>query len=133
MNILDLVNKQRIYFDGGMGTLLQVNGLKPGEEPAEWSITHPDVITSLHKNYLEAGANIVKCNTFGVTPLKFKDYESYIKAAVECAKNAAKGFEDKFHAERQMLGVLSASCFIFLIFPNNAEGSMPNWFLHTGK
>ena len=32
MNILDLVNKQRIYFDGGMGTLLQVNGLKPGEE-----------------------------------------------------------------------------------------------------
>ena len=98
MNILDLVNKQRIYFDGGMGTLLQVNGLKPGEEPAEWSITHPDVITSLHKNYLEAGANIVKCNTFGVTPLKFKDYESYIKAAVECAKNAAKGFENSFVA-----------------------------------
>lgn len=98
MNILDLVNKQRIYFDGGMGTLLQANGLQSGEEPAKWSITHPDVITSLHKDYLDAGANIVKCNTFGVTPLKFKDYESYIKAAVECAKNAAKGFENSFVA-----------------------------------
>ncbi len=98
MNVLDALNQGRLYFDGGMGTLLQANGLKSGEEPAEWSITHPDIITSLHKDYLNAGANIIKCNTFGVTPLKFSDFEDYIKASVECAKSAAKGFENSFVA-----------------------------------
>ena len=56
MNLLDTIKTERLYFDGGMGTLLQANGLKSGEEPASWSITHPDVITSLHKEYLDAGA-----------------------------------------------------------------------------
>lgn len=98
MNILDYLKTERLYFDGGMGTLLQANGLKPGEEPASWSITHPDVITSLHKKYLDAGANIIKCNTFGVTPLKFDNFEEYIKASVQCAKNATVGFEKSFIA-----------------------------------
>ncbi len=98
MNLLDTIKTERLYFDGGMGTLLQANGLKSGEEPASWSITHPDIITSLHKNYLDAGANIIKCNTFGVTPLKFKDFEDYIKAAVQCAKNATSGYENSFVA-----------------------------------
>lgn len=98
MNFLDTMKTKRLYFDGGMGTLLQANGLKSGEEPASWSITHPDVITSLHKNYLDAGANIIKCNTFGVTPLKFHNFEDYIKAAVQCAKNAVSGYENSFVA-----------------------------------
>ncbi len=98
MNLLDTIKTERLYFDGGMGTLLQANGLKPGEEPASWSITHPDVITSLHKSYLDAGANIIKCNTFGVTPLKFDNFEEYIKASVQCAKNATVGFEKSFIA-----------------------------------
>lgn len=98
MNLLDTIKTERLYFDGGMGTLLQANGLKPGEEPASWSITHPDVITSLHKSYLDAGANIIKCNTFGVTPLKFDNFDDYIKASVQCAKNATVGFEKSFVA-----------------------------------
>ncbi len=98
MNLLDTIKTERLYFDGGMGTLLQANGLKSGEEPASWSITHPDVITSLHKKYLDAGANIIKCNTFGVTPLKFHNFEDYIKAAVQCAKNATLGYENSFIA-----------------------------------
>ncbi len=88
MNILETLKTKRLYFDGGMGTLLQAKGLGTNEEPYEWSITHSDVITSLHKYYLEAGANIIKCNTFGVTPLKLKNFEDYIRAAVKCAKNA---------------------------------------------
>ncbi|MBQ1183485.1 MAG: homocysteine S-methyltransferase family protein [Clostridia bacterium] len=98
MNFLETLKTERLYFDGGMGTLLQANGLKSGEEPANWSITHPDVITSLHKDYLNAGANIIKCNTFGVTPLKFDNFEDYIKASVKCAKNATSGFENSFVA-----------------------------------
>ena len=45
--ITELIRKKRFYFDGGTGTLLQAAGLLPGEAPERWSITHPDVITSL--------------------------------------------------------------------------------------
>lgn len=98
MNILETLKTKRLYFDGGMGTLLQAKGLETNEEPYEWSITHSDIITSLHKYYLEAGANIIKCNTFGVTPLKLKNFEDYIKAAVKCAKNAISDKEGCFIA-----------------------------------
>ncbi len=98
MNILETLKTKRLYFDGGMGTLLQAKGLGTNEEPYEWSITHSDIITSLHKYYLEAGANIIKCNTFGVTPLKLKNFEDYIRAAVKCAKNAVSDKEGCFIA-----------------------------------
>ena len=48
MNIRELLEKSRVYFDGGMGTLLQARGLKAGERPEEWNITHSDIITEIH-------------------------------------------------------------------------------------
>ena len=50
-NILDVIKKRRIYFDGGTGTYLQANGLKPGEEPELWNISHPNVIENMHRAY----------------------------------------------------------------------------------
>ena len=44
----DLLNKKRLYIDGGMGTLLQKRGLQPGEKPESWNLTHPDDITDIH-------------------------------------------------------------------------------------
>lgn len=38
------------------GKLLQANGLKPGELPETWNILHPEIVTKLHYDYLEAGA-----------------------------------------------------------------------------
>ncbi len=98
MSILEKLKSKRLYCDGGMGTILQGLGLKSGDEPAEWSLTHPDEITNIHKAYFEAGASIVNANTFGVTPLKFKDFDKYIKAAVDCAKKAREGFSDRYVA-----------------------------------
>ena len=58
MNIKELIKNQIVYFDGGMGTLLQERGLQPGELPETWNILHPEIITDIHHSYFEAGANI---------------------------------------------------------------------------
>lgn len=92
MKIRDLLGKQRLYFDGGMGTLLQAKGLKAGELPELWNITHPDIIKDIHLSYLNAGSNIITTNTFGANCLKFSDLEKIISAAVTNAKNAIADF-----------------------------------------
>ncbi len=90
MNILDYMQKHLLYLDGGMGTLLQDAGLKPGEYPENWNITHPEVIQRIQREYFEAGSNVVATNTFGANALKFSHDElsAIIAAAVQNAKAA---------------------------------------------
>ena len=59
------IRKENPVCDGGMGSLLQQAGLKPGELPGVWNMTHPEVLVQIHRDYLEAGADIVTTNTFG--------------------------------------------------------------------
>ena len=47
MKFADFLKNNIVYLDGGMGTLLQKLGLKPGEYPELWNITHPDIITNI--------------------------------------------------------------------------------------
>ena len=56
MEIKKLLYRERLYFDGGMGTLLQARGLRAGEKPEQWNITHPEIITEIHLEYLKAGS-----------------------------------------------------------------------------
>ncbi len=87
--LCDLLGKERLYFDGGTGTVLQEMGLKPGELPETWNIKHPDRIVQLHYNYFAAGSNIVNTNTFGAFITKFPlELERLIKAAIENANLA---------------------------------------------
>ena len=90
MNFREYLKNNIVYLDGGMGTLLQERGLNPGEHPERWNLSHPDVITDIHKAYFDAGSNVVCTNTFGANSLKFSDaeLEQIIKAAVINAKNA---------------------------------------------
>ncbi|MCR4717656.1 MAG: homocysteine S-methyltransferase family protein, partial [Lachnospiraceae bacterium] len=55
MNIREYIKDNILYLDGGMGTLLQERGLKPGELPERWNISRPDDIVDIHKMYYEAG------------------------------------------------------------------------------
>ena len=71
-----------------MGTLLQAEGLKPGELPELWNISRPEVIYNIHKEYLKAGANIITTNTFGANRLKFDNLEEIISAAIDNARKA---------------------------------------------
>jgi len=90
MNILEYMKDHIVWLDGGMGTLLQKQGLKPGEHPERWNLTQPEAITAIHRDYFDAGSNVVNTNTFGANSLTFEDDElkSIIRAAVENAKNA---------------------------------------------
>ncbi|MBQ3022253.1 MAG: homocysteine S-methyltransferase family protein [Clostridia bacterium] len=90
MNIKDYLKDNLIYLDGGMGTLLQAQGLLPGEFPERWNISRSDVITKIHRDYFDAGSNVVNTNTFGANILKFpaEELEEIVKSAVENAKRA---------------------------------------------
>jgi len=103
MGVLDHLAESILYLDGGMGTLLQDRGLIPGELPERWNISHPDVVTDIHKAYYDAGSNVVSTNTFGANILKFEkdELEQIIKAAVEnvkTAKELSSGTQAKFVA-----------------------------------
>lgn len=91
MRILEEMKVRRLFCDGGMGSLLQAQGLKAGELPELWNLTHPEVIKDIHRQYLEAGADIMTTNTFGANGLKYKEnLEAVVSAAVSHAKAAVK-------------------------------------------
>ena len=103
MNVLEYIKNNITYLDGGMGTLLQKEGLKPGELPERWNVTHSDVIVKIQKSYFDAGTNIINTNTFGANSLKFDDDElkTLIEAAVANAQKARElstGTQEKFIA-----------------------------------
>ena len=97
-DIISLIKKQRVYFDGGTGTALQAMGLPAGYSPERWNIEHPERITALHNAYFDAGCNIIKTNTFGLNRDKFPNCRELIEAGLSCAKKAAEGRENAFIA-----------------------------------
>ena len=70
-HLLELIGEKTVLFDGGTGTVLASRGLRAGERPEAWNLSHPDEIRSLHTEYFRAGAQIVKSNTFGANPLHY--------------------------------------------------------------
>ena len=81
-----------VLIDGAMGTMLQQDGLPLGDIPELLNITAPERISAIHRQYLEAGSQIVYANTFGAGPLKLADapysLEEVVAAGVRCAKKA---------------------------------------------
>lgn len=103
MEFRSYLQQNKVYLDGGMGTLLQAQGLKPGEYPERWNLSHPEVITAIHKSYYDAGSNVVSTNTFGANILKFPEaeLEEMIAAAfqnVKAAREQSAGAQEKYIA-----------------------------------
>ncbi len=92
MDFLTFLKNNIVYLDGGMGTLLQEKGLLPGENPESWNLSHPSLITEIHKQYFDAGSHVVCTNTFGANSLNFpeKELDEIIKAAIYNAKEARR-------------------------------------------
>lgn len=88
MDIREELGRRIIFFDGGLGSLLQERGLKPGELPETWNLTRPEVLYDIHKAYLDAGADIILANTFGANGFKYDNLEEIVTAAVVNAKKA---------------------------------------------
>lgn len=75
------------YFDGGMGTMLN---LKAGELPELLNINDPERVYAIHKAYADAGCNIISANTFGANRFKYDNVDEIVKAAVKNAKRTGK-------------------------------------------
>lgn len=98
--ILDQIKAGKILVsDGAWGTFLQQKGMKPGECPEEWNITHPAEVFDIAKSYIDAGADMIETNSFGGTIFKVEKYGladkvfELNKAAAEISRKAAG---DKF-------------------------------------
>lgn len=92
--IKEELGKKLLFFDGGMGTLLQAKGLKPGELPETWNVSHAEEVIGIHQAYIGAGSDIILTNTFGANALKFHDsrhpLKEIVNAAVRNVKEAAR-------------------------------------------
>lgn len=98
-NICIEIEKRRLFFDGGMGTLLQKKGLLPGEPTEVMNSRDRDAVIGVHLDYLLAGADIIKTNTFGINSLKCQDVEGELTLALGIAKEAvARSGKDAYIA-----------------------------------
>lgn len=100
---LDLLEKKILIADGAMGTLLQASGLKAGELPEVWNITHPEVLIDIHTRYYESGSDFVSTNTFGVNRYKLAELpaEYTLDQVLEAAIKNANVAREKFTAQGQ--------------------------------
>lgn len=105
-SITEQLKKKILIMDGAMGTMLQQADLTAADFGGEefegcnenLNLTSPSVIENIHREYFQAGADIVETNTFGATNLVLDDYELGHKAyeinkvAAEIAKKVASEF-----------------------------------------
>lgn len=92
-----LLREKVIVTDGAVSTMLQEKGIHPEQCPELFGIEHPDLLADIHRQYLEAGANIIGTNTLGANRFKLAAYklENRVKEinfeAVRIARQAAGG------------------------------------------
>lgn len=74
MNIIEELIDERhtLMIDGAMGTELFARGLTAGDPPELWNIEQPDKISEIHRNYVNAGSDIILTNSFGGTAFRLK-------------------------------------------------------------
>ena len=92
------LGKELLIFDGAMGTQLQNAGLSAGDIPEELNIDRPDLLRSIHKNYLKAGADFITTNTFGCNRLKMEEakYEAKdnaVSSSRECKSSKNRSWK----------------------------------------
>lgn len=106
MGFRESFSNKLLFCDGAMGTLLQKNGLKAGELPELWNITHGDIVKNIHKSYIDAGADIITTNTFGANKLKLDgtgySVEEVIESAVDAVKKASAGADREIYTALDM-------------------------------
>lgn len=82
--------KNKIYIlDGGMGTMMQKLGMRSDETSTLFSLREPEILKSIHKQYIEAGSNIIYAATFGINRFKANELPCSLEEAVKVIMKAA--------------------------------------------
>lgn len=89
MGILEAIKRERLFFDGAMGSQMQALGLPEGMLPDIWSKEKPELLETVHEAYLKAGSRIITTNTFGLSEEKLRPYGLTPEELMEAAVNAA--------------------------------------------
>jgi len=93
--IKSLTESGPVVTDGSWGTQMQKRGLKRGECPDSWNLTHPERVLEVAQQYVDAGSQIILTNTFGASRLALEKFKLGDKAVeinrtgVEISKKAA--------------------------------------------
>ena len=105
-SFINILHSERLLcFDGGMGTMLQARGLPAGLSPEVFCLERPDVLRSIHEEYLLAGADIITTNTFGGTQFKLPaglEAESFNREMASSARAAIVAARDGGVGERPL-------------------------------
>ena len=96
--LLERLGHERLYCDGGTGSILQAKGLKGGELPERWNLTRPEDIIGVAEGYFGAGSDIVNSNTFGANRLHYPDPEE-LRAIVGAGVRHVQEARRRLHRE----------------------------------
>jgi len=101
-----LNTKPWLLADGATGTNYFQMGLVSGDAPEMWNFEHPDRVRSLHKQFIEAGADIVLTNTFGGNRhrLKLHNAQDQVREINIAAAKNARAEADAFKARTIYVG-----------------------------
>ena len=94
-NVEELLKQKVLILDGAMGTMLQEQGMMPGQCPELFGIENFRMLSAIHGQYIEAGSDIIQTNTFGGNSFKLREYglenrvEEINAEAVRIARQAA--------------------------------------------
>jgi 5-methyltetrahydrofolate--homocysteine methyltransferase len=101
--LLNLVKQRTVLLDGAMGTELMARGLPQGSCPESWNVERPAVVQEIHRNYFEAGSDVVSTNSFGGSRIKLAGH-GLEKRAVELNVAAARLAREVAPAEKYVAG-----------------------------
>jgi 5-methyltetrahydrofolate--homocysteine methyltransferase len=94
-----LAERGTLLIDGAMGTELFARGLGSGDPPETWNVDHPDRVQAVHRDYINAGSDIVLTNSFGGTGFRLKLHKlqdrviELNRAAAAIAREVADEFD----------------------------------------
>ena len=92
VTLTDRIHNGFFFLDGAMGTMIQQSGVVFDGPPELLNLTHPELISGIHRAYAEAGSNMVLSCTFGANRLKLSrtghSPQKIIAAAVKNAKDS---------------------------------------------
>ena len=79
--IESLVQSGPVVTDGSWGTQMQKRGLKRGQSPDSWNLSHPEKVLEVARQYVDVGSQIILTNTFGASRLSLSNYKLGDQAA----------------------------------------------------